>query len=136
MDVQPPGPEAFSTAYPRSAIDDFVTSAAAEERSLEQAVTEARNRERRADAATAESQATARLLRSTLHDLRRELDERRRQVEVQVDGILTRAFDEAGSILAEACLAARIDTPPAPLGEPPRTAAPREPPLVVGPSGP
>jgi len=118
MDVQPLRGEAGVAAYPRAAIDEFVANAAAEQRTLEEAVAEAHNRERRAEVAAAESQATARLLRSTMHELRRELDERHRQVDAQVEGILSRAFDEAGSILAGACRAVRLEPAPVPAVDP------------------
>jgi hypothetical protein len=89
-------------AYSRSELEAFLSDLAVEQRRVEERLEDARTRERRATDAADESEATSRLLRSTMHELRRELDTRRRQVEAEVEAIMTNARDDAASILAEA----------------------------------
>jgi hypothetical protein len=102
MDVTPPEFAGPVAAYPRSAVDEFLAKAANEQARLERAIADARARERRATFAAEESEATARLLRGSLHDLRQELADRRRQVEVQAEALIAAARGEAAGILAQA----------------------------------
>jgi hypothetical protein len=110
MDVTPPEFAGPVAAYPRSAVDEFLANAATEQTRLERAIADARARERRASFAAEESEATARLLRSSLHDLRQELADRRRQTETQAEALIAAARDEAAGILAQARVDARVQT--------------------------
>ncbi|HEV2310385.1 MAG TPA: hypothetical protein VGU73_07670 [Acidimicrobiia bacterium] len=101
MDSASPAPYPMS-AYPSSAIHEFVLSAAEEQNRLEQAISDARARERIALRAAEETELTARLVRSSLHDLRREFGQRRLEVEAEVSVVISAAQDEAAAILAAA----------------------------------
>src|ERR1700683_2453131 len=89
-------------AYPRSAVEDFLVDAAAEQARLERNIADAHQREERALAAVAETKATAELIRSALQELRAELEARSDEVESHVDAIVGKARDTAATILAEA----------------------------------
>jgi hypothetical protein len=141
MEVKPTTEAGPPVAYPRAAVDEFVAAAAAEERCLVEAIADARARQRRARVAAEESQATARLLHSTLHDLRHELDERRRRAEFEAESIVEAARVTAAEILARVRAEARavVAHLPEPAAIEPSPARPTAPtpappgPTVAGP---
>ncbi len=110
MDVTPEHEAPRVSAYPRSAVEEFLASGELEARRLEQAIADARVRAERATFATARAEAIAEMLHSILQDLRREFADRRLQVEAQAEGMVTAAHQEAAQLLA----VARRDALPSP----------------------
>jgi hypothetical protein len=88
--------------YSRADVDRYLAAAAAEQRRLDDAIASARERQQRAEEATAKSGETAELVLNKLAELRRELAARRAEIDHEVEAIVARARDEAAEILRDA----------------------------------
>jgi hypothetical protein len=86
------------TAYPRTAVEDFLAAAAGERRRLEGALADADTRIRRARAAV----GMHRVMASMLLQLQVELTERRATAEAEAEKILERAEREARELVLDA----------------------------------
>jgi hypothetical protein len=102
MEVSPRLETPGVSAYPRSAVDEFLASGELEAHRLEQAIATAHVRTERATFVTERAEAISEMLHSILQDLRREFADRRLQVEAQAEGIVAAAHDEAARLLADA----------------------------------
>lgn len=102
MDVTPGRATPGVTAYPRSAVDEFLASGELAARRLEQAIADARYRTERATFATERAEAISGMLHSILQDLRREFADRRLRIEAQAEGIVGAAREEAAKLLEDA----------------------------------
>ncbi|HZP30907.1 MAG TPA: hypothetical protein VFC99_18305 [Acidimicrobiia bacterium] len=126
METTPPGPSTTGgpeqaggavQGYSRADVDRYLAAAAAEQQRLQAATAAARDRQRRAEEAAMHSGETAALVHDALLGVRRELAERRSEVDRKVEQIVARARDDAATILRDARARAHAilgATPPPP----------------------
>lgn len=100
MEAQTPEDTA-PAAYPRRTLEAFLARAAEEEDHLRQAITSAQHRAHAATASPGPNGATAHVS-TLLEDLSLEFATRRREVEGQIELLLTNAHDSAARILEQA----------------------------------